>query len=126
MGGQSARDRKGSQPSPVAAVGINRREAGLACEDGGGGRVEVVGDPSADPMPEGVHSLGGAVVGDQEVGPVREEREKEAQSDPVGQEGASHSSWGGEVFHKGEGGVGQVQAVVEVVGGVQGGRQPVS
>ena len=52
VGGRSARDPEGSQSSPVAAVGINRREAGFACEYGGGGRVEVVGDPSADPVPK--------------------------------------------------------------------------
>ena len=55
MGGRGACDPEGSQPLPVTAVDIHRWEAGLACEDGGGGRVEFVGDPSADSMPEGVH-----------------------------------------------------------------------
>ena len=84
MGGCSARDPEGSQPSPMAAVGIDGWEAGLACEDGGGGRVEVVGDPSANPVPEGVHRLSGAVVGDHEVYPVRENWEEMAHGDPVG------------------------------------------
>ena len=84
VGRWSARDSEGSQSSPVAAVDVNKWEAGFACEDGGGGRVEVVGDPSADPMPEGVHRLGGAMVGDQEVGPVREDGEEKAHGDLVG------------------------------------------
>ena len=70
--------------------------------------------------------MGGAVVGDQEVGPVREDGEEEAHGDPVSQEGASPPSWGGEALHKGEGGIGQSQAVVKVVGGVEGRRQPVA
>ena len=37
VGGQSTRDSEGGQPPPVAAVGINGRESGFACEDGGGG-----------------------------------------------------------------------------------------
>ena len=49
-------EREGKEEgSLAAAVGINWWEAGFACKDGGGGRVEVVGDPSADPMPKGVH-----------------------------------------------------------------------
>ena len=53
--GGGACDPEGCQSSSVAAVGIDGREAGLACKDGGGGRVEVVSAPSADPMPEEVH-----------------------------------------------------------------------
>ena len=107
VGGRGTRDSEGSKPPPVAAVGVNGREAGLACDDGGGDRVEVVSDPSAYPMPEGVHLLGGAVVGDQKVCPVREDGEKEAHSDPVGQERAGSPPWGGEALDEGEGGVGQ-------------------
>ena len=90
----------------MTAVDIDRWEAGLACEDGGRGRVKAVGDPSADPMPEGVHRLGGAVVWDQEVGSVSKDGEKQAHGDPVSQEGAGPSSWRGEAFHEGEGSVG--------------------
>ena len=54
--------------------------------------------------------------GKEEVGPVGKDGEKQALGDPMGQEGAGPSSWGGEVFHKGEGSVGQGQAVVEMVG----------
>ena len=68
----------------MKAVGIDRREAGFACKDGGGGRVEIVGDPTAYPMPEGTHPLGGAVVGDQEISPVGEDGEEKAQGYPVG------------------------------------------
>ena len=60
--------------------------------------MEVVGDPSADPMPEGVHPLGGAVVGDQEVGSVCEDGEEKAHRDPVGQERAGSSPRRGESF----------------------------
>ena len=77
--------------------------------------MEVVGDPSAYPMPEGVHFLGGAVVRDQEVGSVREDGEEEAHGDSMSQERASSPSWGEEALDKGEGGIGQGQAVVEVV-----------
>ena len=110
----------------MKAVGIDRREAGFACEDGGGGRVEVVGDPTADPVPEGAHPLGGAVVGDQEVSPVGEDGEEKAHGYPVSQERAGPSTWGGEASNKGERGVGQSQAMVEVVRGVEGRRQPVA
>ena len=51
-------------------VGVDTGEACFRSEDPGGSWVEVVGDPSADPVPEGVHGLGGTVDGDQEVGPV--------------------------------------------------------
>ena len=88
------------------AIDINRWEAGFAREDGGGGRVKAVGDPSADPMPEGVHRQGGAVVWDQEVGSVGKDGENQAHGDPVSQEGAGPSSWGGEAFHQGQGSVG--------------------
>ena len=106
VGGGGACDVEGSQPPSVTAVGFNRWEAGFACEDGGGGGVIAVGDPSADPMPEGVHSQGGAVVRDQEVGSVSKDGEKQSHGDPVGQEGAGPSSWGGEAFHEEEGSVG--------------------
>ena len=66
------------------------------------------------------------MVGDQEVGPVCEDGEEEAHGDPVGQEGASLSRWRGEAFNKRERGVGQSQAVVEVVEGVEGRRQPIA
>ena len=66
------------------------------------------------------------MVGDQEVGPGGEDGEKKAHGDPVSQEGPGPSLWGGEALHKGEGGVDQGQAVVVVVGGVQGGRKPVA
>ena len=46
------------------------------------------------------------MVWDQEVGSVCKDREKQAHGDQVGQEGAGPSSWGGEVFHKGEGSAG--------------------
>ena len=55
VGGRGACDAEGSLPPSVTAIDINRREAGLACKNGGGGRVEAVGDQSADPMPERVH-----------------------------------------------------------------------
>ena len=55
VGGRGACGAEGSKPPPVTAVDVNHWEAGLACEDGGGGRVKAVGDPTADPMPEGVH-----------------------------------------------------------------------
>ena len=55
---------KGGQPAPVATVDIDRWDAGFARKDRGGGRVEVVGDLTADPVPEGVYRLGGTVVGD--------------------------------------------------------------
>ena len=71
---------------------------------------------------QGVHFLGGAVIGDQEVCPVSEDGEEEAHGDPVCQERAGPAPRGGEAFNKGEGGVGQGQAVVEMVGGVQGRR----
>ena len=106
VGGRGACDAEGSQPPSVTAIDINRREAGLACENEGGGRVEAVSDPSADPMPERVHSQGGAVVWGQEVGSVSKDGEKQAHGDPVGQEGAGPSPWGGEAFHEGEGSVG--------------------
>ena len=77
--------------------------------------MEIIGDPSAYPMPERVHFLGGAVVGDQWVGSVREDGEEAAHGDSVSQEGAGSSSWGGEAFNEGEGGIGQGQAVVELV-----------
>ena len=64
MGGRGAGDSDGGQPSSVAAIGVDGRKACFACKDGGGGRVEVVGDLSAYPMPKGAHFLGGAVVGD--------------------------------------------------------------
>ena len=64
MGGRGACDSEGGQSSSVTAIGVDGRETCFACKDGGGGPVEVVGDPSAYPMPEGVHFLGGAVVGD--------------------------------------------------------------
>ena len=66
------------------------------------------------------------MVWDQKVGPVGEDWEKKAHGDPVGQEGAGPTSWGGDAFHKGKGSVGQGQAMVEMVGGVQGRRQPVA
>ena len=113
--GGGASDSEGDQSSSVTAVGVYGWEACFACEDGGGGRMEVVGDPSTYPMPKGVHFLGGAVVGDQEVGPVREDGEEEAHGDSVSQEGAGTPSWGGEALEEGEGGVGQGQAMVEVV-----------
>ena len=53
MDSRSACDRQGGSPSPVGAVDIDRWEAGFACEYGGGGRIDVVGDPSADSVPEG-------------------------------------------------------------------------
>ena len=68
--------------------------------------MKAVGDPSADPVPKGVHRLSSAVVGDQEVGSVGKDGEKQAHGDPVGQEGASPSPWGGEAFHEGEGSIG--------------------
>ena len=58
------------------------------------------------------------MVGDQEVGPVREDGEKKAHGDPVGQGGTGSASWGGEAFYEGEEGIGQGQAVVEMVGGI--------
>ena len=64
MGGWGTCHPECGQLAPVAAVGIYRREAGLACEDGGGGRVEIVGDTPADPVPEGTHRLGAALVRD--------------------------------------------------------------
>ena len=66
------------------------------------------------------------MVRDQEVCSVSKDGEKQAHGDPVGQEGVGTSSWGEETFHEGEGSVGQGQAVVEMVGGVQGRRQPVA
>ena len=64
MGGRRACYPEGGQLASVAAVGVNWSEAGLTREDRGRSRVEVVGDLSADPMPERVHRLGSAVVGD--------------------------------------------------------------
>ena len=55
VGGRGAHNAEGSQPPPVAAIDIYWWEAGFPYEDRGGGRVRAVGDPSADPMPEGVH-----------------------------------------------------------------------
>ena len=48
----------------MATVDIDRWDAGFARKDRGGGRVEVVGDLTADPVPEGVYRLGGTVVGE--------------------------------------------------------------
>ena len=80
---------------------------------------EVVGGPS-------LREVSGGVEGSE--GGERGERggEEEAHGDPVSQEGAGPPSWGGEALNKGEGGIGQSQAVVEVVGGVEGRRQPVA
>ena len=54
------------------------------------------------------------------VGPVSEDGKEKAHGDPMGQKGADSSSLGGEAFHQAERGLGQGQAIVEVVGGVQG------
>ena len=48
-------EREGKEEGSLAAVGVDRWEAGFGCEDRGGGREKVVCDPSADPMPERVH-----------------------------------------------------------------------
>ena len=68
--------------------------------------MEAICDPSAYLVPKGVHFLGGAVVGDQEVCPVREDGEEEAHGDLVGQERTGPPPWGGEAFNEGKGGVG--------------------
>ena len=44
--------------------------------------------------------------GKEEVSPVGKDGGKQAHGDPMGQEGAGPSSWGGEAFHKGGGSVG--------------------
>ena len=77
-------------------------------------------------MPERVHGQCSAVVCDQEVGSGGKDGGKQAHGEPVGQKRAGPSSWAGEAFHEREGSVGQGQAVVEMVGGVQGRRQPVA
>ena len=107
MCGRGAGNPEGSQRSSVLAVGVDRRKAGLTCEDRGGGRVKGVGDPSADTVPEGVHRLGGSVVGDQKVGSIRQNRAKQAHGDVMSQEGAGPTSRGREAFYEGEGGLGQ-------------------
>ena len=117
---------QGGQPASVGAVGVDWRKAGFTSADRGWSRVEVVGDRSADLVPEGVPGLGGTVFGDQEVSPVRQNGEKQAHGDTVSQKGACPSSRGGEAFTEGKRGLGESQAVVEVVGGVQGGRQSVA
>ena len=106
VGEGGARNAEGSQPSPVAAINIHRWEAGFGCENGGGGRVKVVGDPSADSVPEEVHRRGSAVVGYQEIGSVGKDGEEMAHGDPVGQKGASDTPRGGEAFYEGEGSIG--------------------
>ena len=60
------------------------------------------------------------MVGDQKLGPIHQNGEKKAHGDAVGQERAGHSSWGREPFYEGEGRHGQGQAVVVVVGCIQG------
>ena len=37
VGGRGACDSEGGQSPSVTAIGVNGREAGLACKDGGGG-----------------------------------------------------------------------------------------
>ena len=110
----------------MAAVGIDWREAGFPGEDRGRGRAKGIGDPSADSVPEGVQKQGRAVVRYLEVGSVRQNGKKKTDGDAVGKEGAGPSSWGREAFYEGEGGLGEGQAVVEVVGGIQGGQHPVA
>ena len=66
------------------------------------------------------------MVGDQEVGSIRQDGEEEAHGDAMGQERACPTSRGREAFYEGEGGLGQGQAAVEVVRCVQGRRQPVA
>jgi len=45
-------------------------EASLSGQDGGWGRVEGVGGPSLDSVPEAIDALEGTRVGGVEVGPV--------------------------------------------------------
>ena len=54
----------------VLAAGDDGGEGSLTREDGGWGRVEGVGGPPLDLVPEAVHVLERAVVGGIEVGPI--------------------------------------------------------
>ena len=58
------------------------------------------------------------MVWDEEVCSMRQDGKKETHGDSVGQERAGPAPGGGEAFYEGEGGVGQGQAMVAVVGGV--------
>ena len=58
---------QGRKPPEVLAVRGDGWKARFASEDGGRGRVEAVGNPSARSVPEGVHCSQGVGVGGQEV-----------------------------------------------------------
>ena len=92
--------------APVVAVDVYGGKAGLPGQDGGGCRV-VVCYPSVYRVPECIHGLEGAVVGDEQVGPTGHDWEEEAHGDPMCKELASPPSGGGSAFHKGEGGLDQ-------------------
>ena len=67
---RGAGDSQACSSSFVAAVGNDGGEASLSRQDGGWCRVEGVGGPPLDPVPEAVHAPEGAVVGRVEVGPI--------------------------------------------------------
>ena len=125
MGGGGTRNAEGCEAPPVLAKTVNWWEACLPREDGGGRRVQVVSDPAADPVPERVHALEGVVVGDQEIGPVCQDGEEAAHGDAVGQVRAGAASWGGEPFYENKGTLRQGEAIIEVMGGVEGGGEPI-
>jgi len=74
---------KGGQSSLVPAGRDNGGEAGLAGQNGGGGRVEVVRCPSLDSVPEAVHASERGVCRGEEVGAIREYRAEVTGGDAV-------------------------------------------
>jgi len=121
-----AGDSEGSKAPLPSAVGDYGGEAGLTGQDGGGGGEEVIRGPSLDPVPEAVHASEHSVVRGKEVSSVSEYGEEEAIGNAMAEEWSDASPWRGEAFDEGENGLGQRESVSVVVGGVEGGGEPVS
>ena len=96
MGGGGASYAQGSESPPVPAVDSDGRETCLARKYGGGRGIKTIGDPSARPVPEGVHRIEGVGVGGEEVRSIGEDGEEEACCDSVVEEGADPRPRGGE------------------------------
>ena len=93
-------------------------------EDRGRRRVEVACDPPAYAVPEGVEDSQGLRVGCQEVSAIGGNGQQEALGHPVHEEGADTGTWGGQPFHKEQGGFGQGQTACKGLLGVEGGSEP--
>jgi len=70
----------GGQSPSVSTVRDDRGEAGLAGQDRGGGREEIIRRPSLDPAPEAVHPSERDVGRGEEVGAIRDYGAKETGS----------------------------------------------